>query len=71
MCQKFIEPKTISPFFNYVRIPRKLKKKINKILIKHPIYIDVDINVKLWYCLSYTNIEYRNFIISKMCQNGK
>lgn len=70
MSQKFFEPKVISPFYNYVRMPRKLKKKINKMLINKTLH-DNDINVKMWYCLSYTNIEYRNFIISKICQNGK
>lgn len=66
----FTSPKVISPCFRYKKLPRKLKKTIDKILIKHTIHIDVDINTKLWYCLDFTNPEYKKFLIKQICKNN-
>lgn len=68
---KYTTPKKISPFNNYKRIPRKLKKKLNNLSIKnnyhHWFSDNLDLNQKLWYIMEYTNKEYKQFIINNIC----
>lgn len=64
--EKFTAPKNISPFFDVKRMPRKFKKKHKALLDKYPF---LDINQKLWYVLGQTNKDYKDFLISKIC-NG-
>lgn len=60
---KFTPPKTISPYYNCKRIPRKFKKKHKKILNQFPF---LEVNQKLWYLLGYTNKEYKQFLINQV-----
>ena len=57
---KYTAPKIISPFYNYSRIPRKLKKKI---------HLDrkyLDINQLLWWYLEFTNPNYKRFLLNEL-----
>jgi hypothetical protein len=59
----FIPPKIVSPFYrNVKRLPRKLKKELNKYCFA-PI---LTIEQKLWYHLYKINQKYHQFLISKM-----
>lgn len=62
----FKEPKILSSFYNFKRLPRKLKKRI-----KGYFWIsqtDKDINVILWYLLEFNNPDYKRFLIKKICE---
>jgi hypothetical protein len=64
----FIAPKIISPFFpSNSKIPRKLKKKI-KVLCRLNCEL-LDNGQKLWYYLGTNNKKYRDFLITKICEN--
>jgi len=61
---KYTAPKRISPFYTHKRIPRKLKKKVKK-------YCGVDygeVNSSLWQYMEKDNLEYKWFLISKICK---
>lgn len=72
----FTAPKVISPFYRYKRIPRKLKKQIkgrgrnifNKKVTFRELYNGDDINTILWYTLEGRNVDYKRFIIKKICE---
>lgn len=64
----FIAPKTISPFFNYKRVPKKFKKKWKHILQGEK-YNFLDLNQKLWYIQSIVNPSYNDFLIKQICKN--
>lgn len=57
----FTAPKRISPFFNFKRVPRKLKKKYN-------IRDKKQINQRLWFIQSLTNPDYNRFLIKQICK---
>jgi len=61
----FTAPKIISPFYNFKRIPRKIKKKW-----KH-IFDDpyLNINQKMWHILEFTNPNYKRFLIKQIIDN--
>lgn len=61
----FIAPKVISPFFNYKKVPRKLKKKYKHIL-QGDRYSFLDLNQKLWYILELVNPNYKRFLIKQI-----
>lgn len=67
MESKFTSPKTLSPFFNCRRVPRKFKKKWKHILQRDR-HNFLDLNQKLWFILGEENKEYRDFLISKIIQ---
>jgi hypothetical protein len=62
----FIAPKTISPFYNCKRVPRKFKKKWKHILDDECL----DLNQKLWYILELTNPNYKRFLIKQIIKNN-
>jgi hypothetical protein len=61
----FTSPKVISSFFNYKRVPRKLKKKHIEILSGSR-YSFLDENQKLWYILGLVNPNYKRFLIKQI-----
>lgn len=66
--KRFTAPKTtgIVNHFNYVRLPRKLKKKLGK--EKFNAFIGNDINIKLWIMLTRKNPDYCRFLIKTICE---
>ena len=52
------------PFYNFKRMPRKLKKRIKKTLEATGSFLNI--NQKLWYLLEFENKAYRDFLISKI-----
>jgi hypothetical protein len=63
----FKAPKCISPFYNFKRMPRKLKKEFKKSMHNRVGgYEFLDINQKLWYILGYTNPNYKRFLIKQI-----
>jgi hypothetical protein len=58
----FTAPKTISPFYNFNKIPRKLKKKYKNIFQDKLL----DLNQQLWYILELTNPDYKRFLIKQV-----
>lgn len=64
--KSFIIPKQISPFYNFNKIPRKLKKKIKLFCGVH--YKSLTINQKLWWYLEKKNIRYKYYLIKCLCE---
>lgn len=61
----FTAPKHLNerPFFNYNRLPRKLKKKLKKTI---PYYnYGGNIKILLWFAMEE---NYKRFIIKKLCE---
>jgi len=66
--KKFTNPfNNISPFYNYNRIPRKIKKKYKEQFNRNPL----GINSTMWYILGIENREYRDFLIGEVCELEK
>lgn len=53
-------------YYNYTRLPKKLKKKVKKAC---GIHIQKDINSSLWYYLGIINLKHRDNIISEICKS--
>jgi len=63
----FIESKTKC---NNKRLPRKLKKNINKFIVMYHLYSDKkDLDTTMWYLRWFINPDYNRFIIKKTCEN--
>lgn len=69
----YIAPSNISPFYNFKRIPRKMKKKLKDFdyILKGQQYSFLDINQKLWFILGFTNPDYKRFLIKKITQQNR
>ena len=62
----FTEPKTLSPFYGDVRIPRKFKKKVKKWC---GLSWEGNSNeARLWYYMEKSNPHYKRFLIKKICE---
>lgn len=61
----FTPPAKISPFYEKVRIPRKLKKKVKKFCRLS--WENLDNGQKLWYYLEKSNPNYKKFLIKQIC----
>lgn len=61
----FVTPKKVSPFYDDVKIPRKLKKKVK---IYCGVYWKKFTNPqRLWYYLDKSNSKYKRYLIKTMC----
>lgn len=67
--KRFTSPKSksISPFYNFKRIPRKLKKKVK--LFCGVFYNSLSLNQRLWYYLEKQNINYKCFLIKQVYES--
>lgn len=61
-----IKPENTKGYYNYTRLPRKLKKRIKKVC---GIHYQKDINASLWYYLGIVNPKHINNLISKIVTN--
>jgi hypothetical protein len=61
----FTRPKQLSPFYNYKKVPRKLKKKYKNIFQDKLL----NINQQLWCILELTNPNYKRFLIKKLTED--
>lgn len=60
----FTAPKTVSPFYGDIRIPRKLKKQVKKFC---GISWESNSNAAcLWYYMEKTNPNYKRFLIKEI-----
>lgn len=64
----FTPPKTVSPFYNFKRIPRRKKKKYREILNRYPF---LTLNQKLWMILGEENKEYKQFLITEIIRRDE
>lgn len=67
--KSFTKPKVK---YLHKKLPRKLKKKINKIIIDKSLFTildEKDLNVKMWYLNWFINPDYNRFLIKKTCEN--
>lgn len=62
----FTAPEVISPFYDGVRIPRKLKKKVKSFCGKS--WVPLTNGQRLWYYLEKRNKNYKRFLIKKICE---
>ena len=62
----FVIPKRVSPFYNTIKIPRKLKKKIKSYCGIY--WKKFNISQMLWYYLDKSNPDYKSFLIKIMCK---
>ena len=60
----FIAPEVISPFYNEVRIPRKLKKKVKSWCGDN--WYNLTNAQRLWYYLEKSNPNYKRFLIKEV-----
>ena len=63
----FTAPAVVSPFYGDAKIPRKLKKKVKKWCGVH--WGGLSNGERLWCFLESHNINYRSFLIKKVCEN--
>ena len=57
----------ISPFYDVKRMPRKLKKKVNKFCGVS--WSGNSNESRLWYYMEKNNNEYKRFLIKQVCQH--
>ena len=62
----FTAPKIISPFYQYKKVQRKLKKKYKWMFNKKYNYLEI--GQKLWWILEFENMDYKRFIIKKVIE---
>jgi hypothetical protein len=61
----FTRPNRLSSFYDYKKVPRKLKKKYKNIFQDKLL----NINQQLWYVLELTNPNYKRFLIKKLTED--
>ena len=62
----FVTPKKVSPFYDDVKISRKMKKKVK---IYCGVYWNKITNPqRLWYYLDKSNPDYKSFLVKIMCK---
>jgi len=65
---KFTLPKkNISPFYGDIKIPRKLKKKMKKLMYPH--WQGLSNGQRLWHYLEFKSPKYKMFLMTTMCKN--
>jgi hypothetical protein len=64
--ERFVTPKRLSPFYNEVKIPRKLKKKVKKFCGVS--WGNLTNSQRLWYYLEFSNPTYKKFLITKIIE---
>ena len=57
----------VSPFYNNVKIPRKLKKKVKKYVGVH--WSGQTNEQRLWHYLECCNPKLKELLILKICEN--
>jgi hypothetical protein len=64
----FQAPKTVSAFYKFKRMPRKMKKEWKKYTMNGALinYEFLNINQKLWHMLGHTNPNYKRFLIKQV-----
>ena len=62
-----LRKKPISPFYGNIKIPRKLKKKVKKYVGCH--WIGSTNGERLWHYMEKNNMNYKIFLIKKICEN--
>jgi hypothetical protein len=60
----FVTPKNYPPFYNEVRIPRKLKKCVKEFCGVN--WSNLSNSQRLWYYLEKSNPNYKRFLIKKI-----
>jgi hypothetical protein len=62
--KKFSRPfNNLSPFYQYNKIPRKIKKKYKTEIKRNTL----GLNSSMWYILGLENKEYRDFLVGEIC----
>ena len=64
----FTAPKTISPFYGNVRIPRKLKKRVKMFCGVH--WEVLTNGQRLWYYMEKQNNNYKRYLIKLICTDS-